>query len=490
MILSVINHSYRYETENVVRIFFPVEKIIITDTLPDASSDYIITERKESDGAVFMGCSIYINGRNMKVEKKVSVDEELQLAQIIFEILSDITGYTPSWGVLTGVRPSKLMRNLISSDGEDKAVAHFKENLFVSEDKTKLALSVAKAEDKIISLSRNNSYSLYVSIPFCPTRCSYCSFVSHSITQAKKLIPDYVRLLCSELEEIAKIAESLHLNLETVYFGGGTPTSLGETELEAVTNAVKNNFDVSKVREYTIEAGRPDTLNAEKLRIMKNAGVSRISINPQTFNADVLKAIGRNHTPEMTEKAFFMARDAGFDNINMDFIASLPTDTYESFCYSIDKAISLSPENITVHTLALKRAATIVTDGETKSVAGDTDRMLAYSSAELYKNGYFPYYMYRQSKSAGNNENVGWSRNDRECLYNIYMMEEIHTVLAAGGGAVTKLKSPYENKIERVFNFKYPYEYINRFEELSLRKNRIAEFYNELGVFNISERNV
>ncbi|MBQ8209549.1 MAG: coproporphyrinogen dehydrogenase HemZ [Clostridia bacterium] len=483
MILSVINHSYRYETENVVRIFFPVEKIIITDSLPDASSDYIITERRESDGDVTVCCSVSINGKTAQGEKKVcGGDEELLLAQLIFEILTQITQYTPSWGVLTGVRPSKLMRSLIASSGEADAIAHFKDNLFVSDDKTQLALSVARAEDKIISLSRDNSYSLYVSIPFCPTRCSYCSFVSHSIAQAKKLIPDYVSLLCRELEEIAKIADSLKLNLETVYFGGGTPTSLDEAQLKAVTDAVSNNFDVAKVREYTVEAGRPDTLNAEKLRIMKNAGVSRISINPQTFNPDVLRAIGRNHTPEMTENAFYMAREAGFDNINMDFIASLPTDTYESFCASIDRAISLAPENITVHTLALKRAATIVTGGESGSVQGDTDKMLSYASHELYANGYFPYYMYRQSKSVGNNENVGWCRNDRECLYNIYMMEEVHTVLAAGGGAVTKLKSPFENRIERIFNFKYPYEYINRFDELSQRKNRIAGFYEELGM--------
>ena len=483
MILSVINHSYRYETENVVRIFFPVDKITITDSLPDSSSDYIVTERKETDGAVVLLCSVNINGKALHGQKTVDCsDEELLLAQLIFEILTQFTGYTPSWGVLTGVRPSKLMRNLVASDGVDNAVSHFKNNLFVSDEKTNLALSVAKAEDKIISLSRDNSYSLYVSIPFCPTRCSYCSFVSHSVAQAKKLIPDYVSLLCKELEEIAVIAKQLGLNLETIYFGGGTPTSLDEIQLKAVTDAVMNNFDVTSVREYTIEAGRPDTLNEEKLRIMKNAGVSRISINPQTFNGDVLRAIGRNHTPEMTEKAFYMAREAGFDNINMDFIASLPSDTYESFCNSIDKAVSLSPENITVHTLALKRAATIVTGGESESVQGDTDRMLAYSSQKLYANGYFPYYMYRQSKSVGNNENVGWCRNDTECLYNIYMMEEVHTVLAAGGGAVTKLKAPSENRIERIFNFKYPYEYINRFNELSERKNRIAEFYKELGM--------
>lgn len=484
MILSVINHSFRYETENVVRIFFPLEKIAITDSLPETSSDYIITERKNTDGGVVLSCRVDIRGKKAAKESESAPDsdEELLLAQLIFDMLSEITDYKPSWGVLTGVRPSKLMRKLIASDGEEKAIMHFKNNLFVSEDKTQLALSVAKAEDRIISLSEDNSYSLYVSIPFCPTRCSYCSFVSHSIAQAKKLIPDYVRLLCSELEEFAEIANNLNLKLETIYFGGGTPTSLGEEELKAVTDAVSKNFDFSKVREYTIEAGRPDTLNAEKLKIMKNAGVTRISINPQTFNPDVLRAIGRNHTPEMTEKAFYMAREAGFDNINMDFIASLPTDTYESFCASIDKAIALSPENITVHTLALKRAATIVTEGESSSVIGDTDKMLAYSSGQLLQNGYYPYYMYRQSKSVGNNENVGWCRNDKECLYNIYMMEEVHTVLAAGGGAVTKLKSPFENRIERIFNFKYPYEYINRFGELSERKERISEFYKELGM--------
>ncbi len=484
MTLSVINHTFRYETENVVRIFFPVDKIAIIDTLPDPSFDYIITERKETDGGVVFCCSVCIVGKESHAERiaEMNCDEELLLAQLLFNVLVDFTGYKPSWGVLTGVRPSKLMRSLIASGSEDKAIDHFKTNLYVSDSKTNLALSVARAEDKIISLSQTNSYSLYVSIPFCPTRCSYCSFVSHSVAQAKKLIPDYVRLLCEELKQTAEIADALGLKLETIYFGGGTPTSLGEAELKAVTDAVMNNFDISMVREYTVEAGRPDTLNDEKLKIMKNAGVSRISINPQTFNGDVLRAIGRNHTPDMTEQAFFQARKAGFDNINMDFIASLPTDTYESFCLSIDKAVALSPENITVHTLALKRAATLVTGGETSSVAGDTDKMLAYSSKQLLANGYFPYYMYRQSKSVGNNENVGWSRNDKECLYNIYMMEEVHTVLATGGGAVTKLKSPFENRLERIFNFKYPYEYINRFDELIARKERISEFYKELGM--------
>lgn len=477
MILSVTGHNFRYETENVIRIFFPLEKLTITEEMPETQEDYIFTYSK--DGII--GCEVFLFGKKEKREQsilnKTEKEAELILAQLLYDILTSMTGLTPPWGILTGVRPSKLLRNLIDENGENEAVEYFKNQLFVSDKKTELALSVAKAEDRIIALSGEKSYSLYVSIPFCPTRCSYCSFVSHSVAQAKKLIPDYVKLLCREIEDISKIASDLNLKLETIYFGGGTPTSLGEEDLKTLTDTVKANFNVSGVREYTIEAGRPDTLNKEKLSIMKNAGVTRISINPQTFNAEVLENIGRKHSPEMTVDAFNMARAAGFDNINMDFIAGLPGDTYESFKNSIEKAISLSPENITVHTLALKRAANIVTQGETDSVYNETAKMLDYSNSALYKNGYFPYYMYRQSKSVGNNENVGWSKADRECLYNIYMMEEIHTVLAAGGGAVTKLRSPYENKIDRIFNFKYPYEYISRFDEQSERKKYIYEFY-------------
>ena len=480
MILAVAGHNFRFETENVIRIFFPLEKLTITEEKPSSQEDYIYTYLENG----VIGCEVFISGKTEKREESVQGKEEkeaeLILAQLLYDILTQFTGITPPWGVLTGVRPSKLLRNLMDTNGEAGAVDYFRNQLYVSDKKTQLALSVAKAEHRIIALSGEKSYSLYVSIPFCPTRCSYCSFVSHSVAQAKKLIPDYVKLLCREIADVSKIASELGLNLETIYFGGGTPTSLGEEDLLCITDAVKNNFDVNNVREYTIEAGRPDTLNKEKLAIMKNAGVTRISINPQTFNGEVLERIGRKHSPEMTVEAFETARKAGFDNINMDFIAGLPGDTYESFRNSIDKTVSLSPENITVHTLALKRAANIVTQGETDSVYNETAKMLDYSNSALYENGYFPYYMYRQSKSVGNNENVGWSKDGRECLYNIYMMEEIHTVLAAGGGAVTKLKAPFENRIDRIFNFKYPYEYISRFDEQSERKKKIYEFYESL----------
>ena len=484
MILAVIGHSFQYETENVLRIFFPLEKITVVTGFTSAEDDTVLTVCKHENAVRKIFCEVKLGGSVQKKEKELfegdEKDAELALAQLLYGILTSMTGYTPPWGILTGVRPSKLMRSLTEKEGEESAERYFRNELCVSEEKTALAMSVAKAEDKIISLSENNSYSLYVSIPFCPTRCSYCSFVSHSIAQAKKLIPDYVSLLCRELHDISVIAQNLDLKLETIYFGGGTPTSLCEDDLRAVTDAVAKNFNVSSVREYTIEAGRPDTLNGEKLKIMKNAGVTRISINPQTFHAEVLKNIGRSHTPEQILGAFDEARSAGFDNINMDFIAGLPGDTVKGFCESIDKAISLAPENITVHTLALKRASGLVTGGETDTVSRDTVKMLSYSSEALSASGYYPYYMDRQSKSVGNNENVGWCMHNRECLYNIYMMEEVHTVLAAGGGAVTKLKSPFENRIERIFNFKYPYEYINRFDEQSERKKRINEFYEEI----------
>ncbi len=486
MIHSIINHPFVYEAENVIRIFYPNRKLTTVYTeilLTDNSSDYIITERQINESSVLLSCSVNTDGKSITYKKSTNADEQQQeilLAQLIYAALSEICDYKAPWGIVTGVRPSKLLRNLMQEMGRDTALNYFKSSLLVSDKKASLALAVADAQEPSIRLSRNNSYSLYISIPFCPSRCSYCSFVSHSVAQAKKLIPDYIDFLCRELKETAEIADSLGLRLETVYFGGGTPTSLSHSELSRITDAVGNYFDLSNIREYTIEAGRPDTLTDEKLAVMKNAGVTRISINPQTFNPDVLKAIGRNHSPNAVLEAFSSARSMGFDNINMDFIAGLPEDSAESFAASIDKAVSLNPENITVHTLAMKRASNIVARGEQNTAASETGKMLDYASETLYKNGYHPYYMYRQSKSVGNNENVGWSKNGYDCLYNIYMMEEIHTVLAVGSGAVSRLKSYKDGYIERIFNFKYPYEYINRFDIMSERKKKINEFYSNL----------
>ena len=329
--------------------------------------------------------------------------------------------------------------------------------------------------------SKPDSFSLYVSIPFCPSRCSYCSFVSHSVQneKAKNLLPTYVDLLTKELIETAEIAKNIGVTLESVYIGGGTPTTLSADQLEAVIKAIENNFDMTSCREFTVEAGRPDTITEEKLRVIKNSSVNRISINPQTFNNSVLEAVGRKHTAEDTIRIFNMAREMGFDNINMDLIAGLPTDTVDGYKYSLDTAIALNPENITVHTLAVKRASGIGQNSPELAVksANDASQMIDYTYEKLSES-YHPYYMYRQSKSAGALENVGWAKGDTECIYNIFMMEECHTILSCGGGAVTKLKAPNGDEIERIFNFKYPFEYINNYEILRDRKKRIIEFYN------------
>ena len=409
-------------------------------------------------------------------------DEEYELLSLAYPLLKELCGFAPKWGMLTGVRPSKLIMNKMVEIGEDGARDYFTKRFFADEKKTELALSVAKTELQIIENSPKNSFSLYVSIPFCPTRCSYCSFVSHSIgtESAKKLMPEYVNKLCEEIEFTAKKAKENGLVLTNVYWGGGTPTTLEAEDLERVLTAIEDNFDLSECGEYTVEAGRPDTVTEEKLLVLKKHNVGRISINPQTFSDSVLKAIGRCHTTALTEEKYHLARKIGFDSINMDLIAGLPTDNFESFKRSVDRAIHLGADNITVHTLALKRSSAIVTENESDSVNADgISNMLDYAFNALTQGGYHPYYMYRQSKSLGNFENVGWCKEGKECRYNILMMEEYQHILSVGAGSVTKLLSPGIEKIERIFNYKFPFEYISRFSGLLEKKERISTFFSE-----------
>ncbi len=489
MILYTVNHTYKYECEKVCRIYFPAEKIIFAcdkEILPE-DSKIVVTRIIEEEEKVSFYCKALIDEREEEYSFSAFPSEcegdslrERYLAKAIVKVLSSLTGKTAPWGILTGVRPAKLMRKYINTVGNEEAIRIFTDFLEVSREKTILAYQVAQCENMCIEMSGRNSYSLYISIPFCPTRCSYCSFVSHSVDKAKKLIPDYIKNLCTEIEATAKTAKELGLTLETVYMGGGTPTSFSAEQLDEILSSLNRSFDMTKVREFTVEAGRPDTVTKEKLQVLQKNGVSRISINPQTFSDSVLKEIGRKHTASDTEEKYLLARDMGFDNINMDLIAGLPTDTLDGFKKSLDKAISLEPENITVHTLALKRSSSIVTENETDNMSSETEDMVKYASLRLYESGYYPYYMYRQSKSLGNLENVGWCKKDKPCLYNIYMMEEIHTVLAVGGAAVTKLKAFNSDALSRVYNFKYPYEYISRFSEIIERKDEIRRFYEEL----------
>lgn len=479
MNLYVKNHNFHFELENLTRLFFPNEKITVIRDFSEPQPPYIYTEVSDK-----ITISVNIGSFNKSetaVKKLTDDDNELVSAQLLYKLLCDFTGLTQPWGILTGVRPVKLLRRLAEESNEEQAVKKFEKDFFVSNEKTALSRETEHNERKILELSKPESFSLYVGIPFCPSRCSYCSFVMASIERAEKLIEPYTKLLCEEIKRTAEIANKLGLRLETVYFGGGTPTTLSAEQLDTVLKTVNKSFDMSTCREFTVEAGRPDTIDIAKLLALKENKVDRISINPQTVNDEVLKTIGRKHTAQQFFDAFELARKCGFDNINTDLIAGLPTDTPESFKNSLDSIVRLNAECITVHTLCMKRASRLTTEGVTLDLqqARDAREMLAYTQNILGQNEYIPYYMYRQSRMVGNLENVGWSKRGFESLYNVYVMDETHTILACGSGGVTKLKRNNPDYLERIFNFKYPYEYIDRFDELIQRKSGIMQFYGQ-----------
>ena len=487
MILRIFGHGFHYECENLCRVFFPSDVIITEERMKDGTQPNITVIIKiEPDGEnKKLTAKVISDGKETVKEKTQSVDGEKckrTLFLLLLSALRELTSYTAPWGILTGVRPAKLFHTVSRElRSDEKAVKFFTDELSVSEEKALLAKKVAEKENRIISLSKPDSFSLYISIPFCPSRCSYCSFVSSSIKSAGKLIDSYVELLKEEIRRTGEIARDLNLKLETVYFGGGTPTTLCASQLGEIMDEVEKSFDFERLKEYTVEAGRPDTVTREKLEVIKRGFPKRISINPQTLNDDVLKAIGRAHTVQDFYEKFALARLAGFRNINCDIIAGLPLDTPESFKNTVLGLCGLEPESITVHTLSLKRSSNM--GSETKSLASigaSVSEMLRSSDEILTPCGYEPYYMYRQSKMAGNLENVGRSKNGYECLYNVFMMDETHTVLACGAGAVTKLKAPNENRIERIFNYKYPFEYISNFDTLIERKKGIKEFYSSI----------
>lgn len=479
MNLYVKNHNFHFELENLTRLFFPNEKITVIRDFSEPQPPYIYTEVSDK-----ITISVNIGSFNKSetaVKKLTDDDNELVSAQLLYKLLCDFTGLTQPWGILTGVRPVKLLRRLAEESNEEQAVKKFEKDFFVSNEKIALSRETEHNERKILELSKPESFSLYVGIPFCPSRCSYCSFVMASIERAEKLIEPYTKLLCEEIKQTAEIANKLGLRLETVYFGGGTPTTLSAEQLDTVLGTVNKSFDMSTCREFTVEAGRPDTIDIAKLFALKENKIDRISINPQTVNDEVLKTIGRKHTAQQFFDVFELARKSGFDNINTDLIAGLPTDTPESFKNSLDSIVRLNAECITVHTLCMKRASRLTTEGVTLDLqqARDAREMLAYTQNILGQNEYIPYYMYRQSRMVGNLENVGWSKRGFESLYNVYVMDETHTILACGSGGVTKLKRNNPDYLERIFNFKYPYEYIDRFDELIQRKSGIMQFYGQ-----------
>ena len=487
MKLCNVGHNFDYEMEKLVRIFLPFEKIEIEKSILE-QENVIICQLYKQDDCTKALAKVNLFGKTKQSEAVVKCglldfEKECQhtLARELYNCLASQLDYQSDWGILTGVRPARLFSANCERFGLDTAKEQFKERFLVSEQKISLCEETTKSEQAIVSLSKPKTFSLYVSIPFCPTRCSYCSFVSHSVDKAQDIIPQYIEKLAEELKITGEIARELGLELATVYVGGGTPTALDAEQLEYVLGAVAENFDLSGVLEYTVEAGRPDTITEQKLNVIKASGATRISINPQTMNDSVLSAIGRRHSAKEMLSAFKLAREAGFDNINCDLIAGLPSDDYESFCDTVEKILELDPESITIHALSMKRASNLTRKGELPEIemGRQAQKMVSFARQELTSRSIFPYYMYRQSKTVGNLENVGYAKHGYEGLYNVYIMDETHTILACGASAVTKMRSYYTGDIQRIFNYKYPYEYISDFDTIISRKEGIKEFYDK-----------
>ncbi|MCI5604156.1 MAG: coproporphyrinogen dehydrogenase HemZ [Clostridia bacterium] len=381
------------------------------------------------------------------------------------------------WGVMCGIRPAKNVRELIDEGYSDDEVVEILKNIYeVSDEKTELARTVAENEKLLLSQIGKNSVSVYIGIPFCPTRCLYCSFVSTDVRVSGKYMDEFVEKLLLEIDKTAEIINKLGVYVENIYIGGGTPTTLSAEQLTQIFTALKKNFDFSKIKEFTLEAGRVDTITKEKLAAAKKGGVNRISINPQTMNDVTLKKVRRAHNSKMIRDCFYLARDIGFDNINMDLIAGLPDETVDMFRYSLDEVIKLNPENITVHSMCIKRAASLRFTDVELTEARHMNEMLSYTQKRMKENNMDPYYMYRQKNILGNLENVGYAKKGTMSAYNINIMEEKQTIIALGGGGSTKLVMG--GRIERIFNFKDPLEYIRRFDEILKKKDEIIEILN------------
>ncbi len=394
------------------------------------------------------------------------------------------TGFTPPWGIMTGVRPAKLVSEYLHTGKTPaEAAALLEREFFAFPEKASLAVQVAQAEDRLITDAKRRECSLYIAIPFCPTRCAYCSFVSYTSPNLLKQIPAYLEALVKDIDHTCALIRKLGLRVATVYIGGGTPTILTAEQLAFLLARIRSW--IPDVEEFTLEAGRPDTITAEKLKTAVEYGVDRISVNTQTLNEEVLARIGRKHTAEEFFQAYETARSVGLKAINIDLIAGLPSDTAESFRATMDAILPLQAENITVHTFCVKKSADFKADGMFDRDGLEAMKSVQYSYASLTANGYLPYYMYRQKNTVGNLENVGYAKPGYEGLYNIYMMEEVHSIFSCGASAVTKFVSLPEAdgsvRIERIFQPKYPYEYLR--EQAEGERKRQIELENAAAAF-------
>ena len=468
MKLTLHGHDDRYAVEQLQLSLFP------DSTEGEATSTL-------HRGQVWLTAvtNITVNGITATATRRIkSADETVRLRrralqQSYYLAAKQLLPVTPPWGALAGVRPTKITTKHLLEGGTPKSADKLLRDVYyVTGDRRKLAIDCSVSTVRAVNLLQPSDLSLYVGIPFCPTRCTYCSFVSRTIGKKTELLDPYLNALSKEIEVTGKLLADSGKTLRTIYIGGGTPTTLSTPQMARLLDAIHGSFDLSRCIEFTVEGGRPDTLDAEKLRAIHDHGADRMSINPQTMEDHVLRACGRPHKAADVVRAYREAVDAGFQAINMDLIAGLPADSVDGFKRSLDAVAALDPANITVHTLALKKGADLFEKREGLSTAEEVTRMVDYANATLRGLGYKPYYLYRQKYMSGSFENVGWSRDGLDCLYNIYMMEEVHTILSLGGGGMNKVNLP-DGSLKRFHNPKFPEQYIEMIDDVLRQKEEM-----------------
>ena len=490
MKLVLNGHDERYTVEQSLMNLLPGELPVYEPITLGDSSWAVITLREEDACRATVELS-YQGKKTVGEDERVlagsAFEQEGQrrhvIARAFFQAACKATGNTPPWGMLTGVRPDKPVTwALAEGKSPAQARAMLETDYFVTPARASLALETGSAALTAAKKLGPRDIAAYVGIPFCPTRCAYCSFVSHSVERSFSLVPPYVEALIEEIRAGGRMAREQGLNCRALYMGGGTPTTLTAEQMDRVLTAFEESFDLLPCEEITVEAGRPDTITAEKLAVLKSHGVTRVSVNPQTMEDHVLWAIGRRHTAGDIEKAMELVSAYSFPHVNMDLIAGLPEDTPEGFKRSLDRCLSFGTDNVTVHTLALKKGSRILLEGPSIPGPEAVAEMLDYAEPVLRRGGYEPYYLYRQKYMSGSFENIGWCKSGSECWYNIYIMSELCSILSFGAGGSTKMVEPGTNHIERVFNLKYPKEYAERPEKCAANQAAFAAFYEKLGL--------
>ena len=468
MNLTLIGHEDRYAVEQLQMALFPEN--------PEGSAVSALSRGKTWLTAT---AKITLNGKTVSAVRRLKADEETVrlrrriLQQSYYLAAIQLLDRKPAWGALAGVRPTKITtKHLLEGGTPASADRLMRDVYYVTPERRQLAVDCSESTVKAVSLMDKDDLSVYVGIPFCPTRCSYCSFVSRTVGKKTELLDKYLAALEREIQVTARLMKESGKHLLTLYIGGGTPSILSTPQMIHLLDTLRESFDFSRCIEFTVEGGRPDTLDLEKLRAIREHGADRMSINPQTMEDSVLRACGRPHTGADVIRAYRQAEEAGFSAINMDLIAGLPTDNFDGFRRSLDAVAALNPANITVHTLALKKGADLFEKREGLSTAEEVSRMVDYSNATLRNLSYKPYYLYRQKYMSGSFENVGWSREGLDCLYNIYMMEELHTIVSLGGGGMNKVNLP-DGTLQRFHNPKFPEQYIEMIDSVCRQKEEL-----------------